>query len=412
MNSVIAFTDSTILHLQRLGRWLRKKRRLSLRIRLALWSALLVLLLSFVLLLFINWVAISTFPRIVRGNLSPQTRAAHVGQSGNVSPQLAAYLRDRRTTNPLEDALLLELRSISLIGLGLVAIIGGASAYFVAGLTLRPVRKVSKAAQRISANTLNTRLALDGPRDEVKELADTFDAMLGRLEQTFDQQSRFVGDVAHELRTPLASLRTNLEVVTTDENATLDDYREMANTQERALTRLESVVADLLILAKSEQPLAHTDVSLVSLMEEVFSGLAHKANERHVKLSLINASEIVIPGNETLLARVFSNLIENGINYNLAGGDVSVMIDRKEDWAVVNIADTGVGIAPETQTHIFDRFYRVDSSRSRYNGGTGLGLSLVTAIVQQHGGQVGVTSTPNAGSTFTVLLPLSQAKNL
>jgi len=275
---------------------------------------------------------------------------------------------------------------------------------------LRPVRKVSKAAQRISANTLNTRLALDGPNDEVKELADTFDAMLGRLEQTFDQQSRFVGDVAHELRTPLASLRTNLEVVTADENATLDDYREMANTQERALTRLESVVADLLMLAKSEQPLAHIDVSLVSLMEEVFSGLEHKASERHVKLSLINTTEIVIPGNETLLARVFSNLIENGINYNLAGGDVSVTIDRKEGWAVVNIADTGVGIAPETQTHIFDRFYRVDSSRSRHNGGTGLGLSLVTAIVQQHGGQVGVTSTPNAGSTFNVLLPLSQAK--
>jgi len=399
-----------VSHLQRLGHWLRKKRRLSLRIRLALWSGLLVLLLSFVLLLFINWVALSAFPRIVRGNLSPQIRAAYARQPGNIPPQLVGYLRDRRTTNPLEDALLLELRSISLIGLGFVAIIGGASAYFVAGFTLRPVRKVSKAAQRISANTLNTRLALDGPNDEVKELADTFDAMLGRLEQTFDQQSRFVGDVAHELRTPLASLRTNLEVVTADENATLDDYREMANTQERALTRLESVVADLLMLAKSEQPLAHIDVSLVSLMEEVFSGLAHKASERHIKLSLINTTEIVIPGNETLLARVFSNLIENGINYNLAGGDVSVTIDRKEGWAVVNIADTGVGIAPETQTHIFDRFYRVDSSRSRHNGGTGLGLSLVTAIVQQHGGQVGVTSTPNAGSTFNVLLPLSQAK--
>lgn len=399
-----------VSHLQRLGHWLRKKRRLSLRIRLALWSGLLVLLLSFVLLLFINWVALSAFPRIVRGNLSPQIRAAYARQPGNIPPQLVGYLRDRRTTNPLEDALLLELRSISLIGLGFVAIIGGASAYFVAGFTLRPVRKVSKAAQRISANTLNTRLALDGPNDEVKELADTFDAMLGRLEQTFDQQSRFVGDVAHELRTPLASLRTNLEVVTADENATLDDYREMANTQERALTRLESVVADLLMLAKSEQPLAHIDVSLVSLMEEVFSGLEHKASERHVKLSLINTTEIVIPGNETLLARVFSNLIENGINYNLAGGDVSVTIDRKEGWAVVNIADTGVGIAPETQTHIFDRFYRVDSSRSRHNGGTGLGLSLVTAIVQQHGGQVGVTSTPNAGSTFNVLLPLSQAK--
>src|SRR5579863_7156950 len=142
-------------------------------------------------------------------------------------------------------------------------------------------------------------------------------------------------------------------------------------------------------------------------MQEVFSGLEHRASERHVKLSLIGTTEIVIPGNETLLARVFSNLIENGINYNLSGGEVSVTIDSKDCWAVVNIADTGIGITPEAQTHIFDRFYRADSSRSRHNGGAGLGLSLVTAIVQQHGGQVGVTSTPNAGSTFTVLLPLS-----
>jgi signal transduction histidine kinase len=394
--------------LQRLGNWLRKKRRLPLRIRLALWSGVLVLLLSFILLLFINWVAISAFPRIVRGNILPQLRAAYIAQHGQVPPS-STYFRDRRATNPLEDALLLELRSISLIGLGFVALIGGVSAYFMAGLTLRPVRKVSKAAQRIGANTLNTRLALDGPKDEVKELADTFDAMLGRLQQTFDQQSRFVGDVAHELRTPLASLRTNLEVVTTDDNATLDDYREMADAQERALNRLEGVVADLLILAKSEQPITHTDVSLNALLEEVISDLTQRACERGVTIRLMSATEIVIPGNETLLARVFSNLIENGINYNLSGGEVLVTLDHKECLAVVNISDTGIGMSAETQPHIFDRFYRADSSRSRHTGGAGLGLSIVTAIVQQHGGQVGVTSAPDTGSTFTVSLPLKEA---
>lgn len=398
---------STTSRVSGLWLWLRKKRRLPLRIRLALWSAALVLLLSFVLLLFVNWVAISAFPRIVRGNLAPQIRAAYAAQHGNTSSQSDAKIHAWRATNPLEDALLLELRSISLVGLGLVALIGGVSAYFVAGFTLRPVRKVSKAAQRISANTLNTRLALDGPEDEVKELADTFDAMLGRLEQTFDQQSRFIGDVAHELRTPLASLRTNLEVVTADEHATLDDYREMTDAQERALNRLESVVADLLILAKSEQPLVHSDVSLNALLEEVIADLKQRASERGVTLRLSSTTEIVIPGNETLLARVFSNLIENGINYNLSGGEVLVMLDRKECLAVVNISDTGIGMPLETQTHIFDRFYRADSSRSRHTGGAGLGLSIVTAIVQQHGGQVGVTSTPNAGSTFTVSLPLS-----
>lgn len=391
--------------LRRLWLWLRKKRRLPLRIRLALWSGLLVLLLSFVLLLFVNWVAISTFPRIVRGNLSPQIRAVYL-QQANSTGQSNFRKHNLRLTNPLEDALLLELRSISLIGLGLVALIGGVSAYFVAGFTLRPVRNVSQAAQRIGADTLHTRLALDGPKDEVKELADTFDAMLGRLEGTFEQQSRFVGDVAHELRTPLATLRTNLEVVMADDDATLVDYREMADAQERALTRLEGVVADLLILARSEQPLAQTMVSLDALLEEAICELEQRASERGVTLRLESAEEIVVAGNETLLARVFSNLIENGIHYNLAGGEVLVTLDSKEQWAVVNIADTGAGIAPEAQAHIFDRFYRADGSRSRHTGGAGLGLSIVTAIVQQHGGQVGVVSRVDEGSTFTVLLPL------
>ncbi len=409
MNILSSPGNPSTSRLWRVGVWLRRRSRLPLRIRLALWSGLLVLLLSFVLLLFINWVALGTFPKIVRGNLGIELRVNATPQTDRLSPQVLAKLHELHAMNPLEDALLLELRSISLIGLGLVALIGGVSAYFVAGMTLRPVRNVSRAAQRISAETLHTRLALEGPKDEVKELADTFDEMLGRLEQTFEQQSRFVGDVAHELRTPLATLRTNLEVVMADDDATLADYREMADAQERALTRLEGVVADLLILARSGQPVAQTMVSLDALVEEVMCELEQRASERGVALRLESAEEIVVTGNERLLARVFSNLIENGIHYNVAGGEVRVTLERKEQWAVASIADTGIGISPEAQAHIFDRFYRADSSRSRYTGGAGLGLSIVNAIVQQHGGQVGVVSTLDVGSTFTVLLPVASS---
>ncbi len=209
--------------------WPWKKRRLPLRLRLALWSGGLLLVLNFALLLIINTDAISTFPRIIRSNDPAAARRGFDGRLSHTAPtsSLPPQLTDLfgRPASPLERALLLEVRTSSLIGLVLVAIAGGAGAYWAAGIILRPVRMVSKAAQRISASTLSTRLALDGPKDETKELADAFDTMLGRLERTFEQQSRFVADVAHELRTPLASLRTTLEVVPADTETTLDDYR-------------------------------------------------------------------------------------------------------------------------------------------------------------------------------------------
>jgi heavy metal sensor kinase len=381
------------------------KRRLPLRLRLALWSGGLVLVLSFGLLLFINSVAFSSFNRIFRDRTPSSVTVQRRTQPGCFSI-IPFVCFSARSTNPLELALIFELRNISLIGLGLVTLLGGAGAYWFAGIALRPVRRVSTAARQISANTLDTRLALEGPNDEIKELADTFDAMLERLGQTFELQNRFVADVAHELRTPLASLRTNLEVVAADKDASLDDYRAMVATQERALTRLERLVADMLILATSEQPLVRSEVALAPLLEEVLCDLQQQANARQVTLRLIDSAEVTAPGNDQLLARAFSNLVENGIYYNHPGGEVVVTLELKEKQALVTIADTGIGIDADKQSHIFERFYRVDCSRARHNGGAGLGLSIVAAIVQQHGGEVQVESIPDKGSAFTVSLHL------
>src|SRR5437667_133945 len=266
-----------MLQLQHLRSW--KKRRLPLRLRLALWSGALVLVLSFGLLLFINSVAFSSFHRIIRDKIPPPVAIQHRTQPACFSV-IPFVCLSARPSNPLELALIFELRNISLVGLGLVAVLGGAGAYWFAGIALRPVRRVSTAARQISANTLDTRLALEGPKDEIKELADTFDAMLERLGRTFEQQNRFVADVAHELRTPLASLRTNLEVVAADKDATLDDYRTMVATQEGALTRLERLIADLLILATSAQPAVRSGVALTPLLEDSLSDLKQQGSVR------------------------------------------------------------------------------------------------------------------------------------
>ncbi len=390
---------------KKISHWLHTKHRLPLRLRLALWSAGLILLLSFFLLLFVNYVALDRFPRIIAGSNIVRARSV-VRKQVNCNQFVPFVCQMGRPENALERALLLELRNISLLGLVLVAVTGGVAAYWFAGIALRPVRRVSEASKRISAQTLHTRLALDGPNDEVKELADTFDAMLSRLERTFAQQNRFVADVAHELRTPLASLRINLEVVATDENTTLDDYRQMVATQERALTRLEHLIADLLLLASDEALLSRHEIALGPLLEETLGMLKPIADAAQVTLRRTNETDIVVHGNEQLLARAFSNLIENGIYYNHPGGEVVVQSDHKENWVIVTVSDTGIGISEEQRAYIFDRFYRVDKSRSRHKGGAGLGLAIVETTIQRHGGSVHVTSTPGEGSIFTVLLPL------
>ncbi len=387
-----------------------KRRRLPLRLRLALWFGGLVFALSFGLLLFINTVAVSSFHGVVRHEGAQVRITRRVSRAA--SPALEGVLDRFSITplNPLELALLLELQRISLIGLGIATLLGGASAYWLAGIALRPVKAVSGTAKRISASTLHTRLALDGPQDEIKELADTFDAMLGRLEQTFGLQSRFVADVAHELRTPLASLRTNLEVVSSDPEASLEDYQAMAATQERAVARLEHLVANLLILVRSEQPMNTCDeVSLEPLLEEALNDLKGTAEAHQVTLQLTEAADVVVRGEGLLLTCVFSNLIENAIYYNHAGGSVQVALKHESGSAVVSVADTGIGIPLEEQAFIFERFHRVDRSRARHKGGAGLGLSMVTSIVQQHGGKIELESAPEVGSVFTVRLPLAHA---
>ena len=384
--------------------------RPSLRVRLALWSAGLLFVASGGLTLFINVATTATTPRSA-------TAVAVLDDASPVPSELPTLMLTPPATQarlpmplpvgfmPPEVAVLRQMHIFSLVGLGLVAVLGGAGIYWVSGRALRPVREVSQVARRIRAGALNTRLALDGPDDELKELADAFDGMLERLERAFEQQSRFVTDAAHELRTPLATLRTNLEVACSNPTATLGDYREMTETLERSLRQLERLVENLLILATEDRAVVKSEFALGPLLEDVLLDLQPVADKQAVTLRYTGEIHLTVQGDESLLRRVFYNLIENGIRYNRPGGEVVVTIRQEGVWAIVVVADTGMGISPAEQAHIFDRFYRGSRSQARHKGGVGLGLSIVAHIVQQHGGQVQVDSTPGVGSTFTVQLP-------
>ncbi len=302
-----------------------------------------------------------------------------------------------------------QLLTISIIGFLFVTIGGGFGAYWIAGISLRPVKKMSHAATLISASTLSTRLSLPGPQDELHTLATTFDAMLDRLEQAFEQQSRFVADAAHELRTPLATLRTNLEVTRRNPHATLSDYQQVFVIVERAVIRLEHLVAALLVLATEKQAIKLKAVSPLPLLEEIIADLQPTASAHQVTLYLEACTTTSLYGDEHLLTLVFRNLIENGIRYNRPGGTVTITIADASTGVHVCVADTGVGIAREDQPHIFERFYRVDRSRSRHRGGAGLGLSIVQHLLSLHNGSVDLKESSSAGSCFLVQLPTSSA---
>jgi two-component system sensor histidine kinase ArlS len=299
-----------------------------------------------------------------------------------------------------------QLLTISFIGFLLVTIGGGSGAYWIAGNALRPVRKMSEAATRISATNLSTRLHFDGPHEELKELSDAFDAMLNRLERAFDQQNRFVADVAHELRTPLATLQTNLDVAEKNLNATGSDYLTLLATVRRSVTRLEQLVVALLTLATAEQMLVHEEVILEPLLEEVLTNLQSEADSRHITLHLTSHTEASVRGDPHLLSQVFRNLIENAIRYNRPEGCVMITLDETARGVAIRVKDSGSGITGAEQEHVFERFYRVDHSRSRHRGGAGLGLSIVQHLLSLHNGQVTLEHSSPDGSTFLVELPI------
>lgn len=390
----------------------RKKQELTLRTRLALLSAMLLIILSVGLVLFINLVATVTTPYTETALLPMSSAPTLEWQPGQPTPEpIVITEASLQPFTPMSYAqirqtVLGQLGLISLIGLALVIVVGAISTYWMAGRALRPLSEVSKAARGVSAATLDTRVIIRSPGQEVSELAEAFDSMLDRLRESFAKQGQFVSNAAHELRTPLAILRANLEVAYSDTSATVEDYRQMSPVLERTLTRLEDLLSDLLIMATEEQALTCERVSLERLIEDLLSDLRPLADERQVALCFDSRLSVSVRGDPLLLSRVFSNLVENGIRYNHKNGEVVVAIYRAGSNVLVTVGDTGFGIPVDEQAHIFDRFYRGGESRSQHKRGAGLGLSIVSHIVQLHRGKILVDSMPGVGSKFTVQLPM------
>ncbi|MFE3447811.1 sensor histidine kinase [Nonomuraea sp. NPDC059194] len=319
--------------------------------------------------------------------------------------QLQATMKSEvgaRAAGVLEEMLRYSLMIMILIGI--IAVVLG---YLIADRALRPIDRVTETAQRLSESTLHERIGLTGPDDEVKRLADTFDAMLDRLHKVFDAQRRFIANASHELRTPLAINRTVLEVSLEEPEAS-PDLKALARALLGTNARYERLIEGLLLLAQSEQELtARRPVELRHIVRTVLEQVDLQPRKRRVTIHQ-DLSDAQVEGDPLFLERCVFNLVENAIKYNVRDGQVWIRVSAD---GLVTVENTGPVVPPYDVDDLFEPFRRLSGERVRSDRGSGLGLSIVRAIVDAHGGTVTALARPDGGLAVTVSLPGPAAAN-
>ncbi len=287
--------------------------------------------------------------------------------------------------------------------------LAGGGGWFLAHRALRPVDRMTQAARQIGASQLHARIELTGANDELDRLAETLNEMLTRLEAAFTEMRQFTADASHELQTPLTILRGEVEIALRAERSPEEYVRVMKSALEE-IERISLLVEGLLLLARSDAGVLKMDLKPLdpmALVEDVLGRLGPLARARSVALSLGSMEPMEMRGDLVHLRRLLFNLVDNAIKYTPEGGTVRVSVERRGEWAMLAVEDTGIGVAHEEQHKVFQRFYRSAEARSGAEGGSGLGLAIVKSIAEAHGGRVEIESAPGRGSTFKAYLPLA-----
>ena len=371
----------------------RRRRGPGLRLRLTLLATALTAGVSG-LLLWLGWVLVGN----VASAMPQPDSGTTVGVNGRRIPaaqwgqMLADYARDR----------VLQAGSIAFLCVVLAAAI---LAWTLTGRLLRPLHEVTATARRLSAESLGERIALRGPRDEVAQLADTFDAMLDRLQANFESQRRFVANASHELRTPLSVIRTELDVTLSDPDADIEELRRMAEVVSRAALRAGQLVEALLFLARTEGTglAVREAVDLVTMVNSAWAAERGDAESRGLH-AVFKTEPATAVGDPALLERVAGNLLENAVRHNVRNGWIEVCTEAAGQWSTLRVGSSGPQVQRDRVGELFEPFRRGGVDRTARTG-TGLGLSIVRAVVAAHGGQLYADPVPDGGLAVTVKLP-------
>lgn len=295
-------------------------------------------------------------------------------------------------------------------GMLLITLLGIGAAWLMAGRALMPVRELSRTIEEINGKDLTRRVDTHGSQDEIGRLAGSFNTMMDKVSESFERQKRFSASAAHELRTPLTTIQLGVEVLELDKEPDPERMKKALAVTKSNTDRMIRLVGDLFRLSTDEAYEMDEEMTIHSLFSDILEELFPMVQAAGLKTSVSASPEITLSGNRILLYRALFNLTENAVKYNREGGFVFLSAWKEGEEVMVSIRDSGIGISSKELPHIFEPFYRVDRSRSRAMGGSGLGLSLVKEIIEKHGGTIGVISEPGEGTLFTICFPAAQVR--
>jgi len=289
-----------------------------------------------------------------------------------------------------------------------LTILGTGAVYVVTGHALKPVRELSHAVSEIREHNLSNRLQTTYTKDEIGELTDGFNRMLERLNDAFERQRRFTANSAHELKTPLSIIKSGIQVLNMESEPSIGEYKENIEIIDQSIERLIDVVDDLLTIASEGEGYLKKEAMKEVLLGPMFDEILNDVSSLYYEDNIIfhnMCGDTQLMGNPTLLYRAFFNIVENAFKYNTPNGEINISINESNENIEIIILDTGVGIPKDELPIIFEPFYRVDKSRSRKVGGSGLGLSITKTILDKSGASISVESTVGAGTRFVVTFP-------
>ena len=403
----------------------KKRFHTSLQLKLTLLLSLLMIISCVLMYFFISHSAVSGMDGLQNYMIKVDPQDGDSPITFNVDPK-ALFPQFEQEIQETKEAFLLR----SVIATTIIILLSSVCTYFLTKKALTPLQKLTSEVSQIQAQNLSTQLEVPNSKDEIAQLTSSFNEMLTRLDNAFSTQKQFSANAAHELRTPLAVLQTNLEVFEKKQKPEMVEYRQLFTMIKEQTARLSQLVGTLLDMTNLKSVPRTDHVSLEELVDEVFCDLDPVAEKAGISIhfddsssqdlhtdvhtpdaSALNNNIRNITGSYVLLYRAVYNLVENAIKYNRPNGSVTVSVREQNGQAMILVKDTGIGISPENQKKIFDPFFRVDKSRSRAMGGAGLGLALVDSIAREHGGSVKVLESNEKGSIIALMLPVSSLKN-